>query len=120
MEYFSMNEEEALGQQLKFEHLINTEFTEKSTGDKFVVIAVLIMPSDTSELMKMTELITLHYDGINQENEIRALADKYTKDEFTVVLFSKTIFSKNPGTKFLPIQYLAKENGDLELGFGIL
>lgn len=116
-----MSQEEAFEQQHKFQHLEKIEFTDKENSRKYIVLAVLIMPSETAQFIKLSELLAIYYynpKNPNNSANAESFMSKYEGD-FTVVLLAKTTSSKNPDLKFLPIQYLANQSGDLILGFAI-
>ena len=125
MEYISMTQTEALKKCDEFNHLVDKEYVDKESKQKCVVIAIIALPSQSEELRKMCEYMAVNFRGIDMTTHMEKLLSQYSKDEFTVLAVSRT-YPLTPaeslvpaGYLFLPLQYLADQNGELHLGFGL-
>lgn len=123
MEYISMTQAEAWVKCEEFNYLVGKEYFNRENKRECVVIAVIVLPSQSEYLMKMCEFVIAAFKGIDSDKEMNSLLLQYNKDEFTIVAVSRL----NPlpyeeslvpvGYSFLPVQYLANKNGELHLGF---
>lgn len=119
MEYASISREKANKYQEEKANLKGRHFTDKESGERCIVVSVLVLPSEVEILMKLTGLIALYHAGVRNLHEQQRLAERYTEDKFTVVIFGQTVSLSVPSVVFQPLCQLVNNNGEMELGFPI-
>lgn len=115
-----MSLEEAQEKQLKYKYYEGAQFTHKESGYRYVVVSVMGAPSNASKLLEFNQKVSLyHIGGVNNITEIASILNSCNPDEFTVVLFARTVSEFPPLTLLIPLCQLVDKNGDVELGFDI-
>ncbi|WP_345079628.1 hypothetical protein [Nemorincola caseinilytica] len=84
---------------------------------RYLIRAIIILPSDRELFESMADLIVQYYLGHAQIGQLRAMSESYNKDEFTVVLFGRTDSLSDPVVAYAALSQLVTDTGELTVGF---